>query len=244
MTRNGTLSKLPDYTVRVSPRARYPRLKISPMDGLVVVVPRGFDKRRVPELLAARRSWWQKHLPEADAQRRRIIRAAQAVPEAVAMAAIDEHWSVHYLAAQGARTGAREGDGYLLTVTGRPHDHAACRAVLRRWLARKARRHFEPWLAQISRDTELVYRRVVIRGQKTRWGSCSRQGTISLNYKLLFFPPHLVRYVLVHELCHTRVMNHSPGFWQTVAALEPHYRACHEQMREAWRFVPGWVHAP
>lgn len=233
----------PDYTVRVSPRARHPRLRISPSDGLVVVIPQDFDRRRIPEMLAARRPWWQKHLRRLQAHCRHIA-AEAGIPGTIAMDAVGERWSVAYVAAQGAREGAYEGDGYRLTVKGRPDDHPACRAVLRRWLARKAYRHFEPWLQQVARDGELAYQRLIVRGQKTRWGSCSRRKTISLNYKLLFFPPRLVRYVLIHELCHTRVMNHSAEYWRTVAALEPGYRSLHEEMREAWRFVPGWVMTP
>lgn len=235
---------LPDYTVRVSPRARHPRLRISPTEGLVVVVPQGFDRRRIPEMLAARRTWWQKHLRRLQTHRRHIAEGSTGIPEAIAMDAIGERWSVVYIAAPGARAGAYEGRSYRLTVKGHPDDHPACRAVLRRWLAYKAYRHFEPWLQQVARDSGLDYEGLIVRGQKTRWGSCSRRKTISLNYKLLFFPPRLVHYVLIHELCHTRVMNHSPAYWRTVAAVEPRYRSLHEEMREAWRYIPGWVLAP
>ena len=235
---------LPDYRVRVSPRARYARLRITATEGLVVVVPHGFDQRRIPEILAARRAWWQKHLDRLQVQRRHIGEGGANLPRTIAMEAIGEQWSVSYPTAPGVRRGAYEGTQDRLTVEGYADDPAQCRAALRRWLARKAYRHFAPWLKQISDETGLPYQRLIIRGQKTRWGSCSQRKTISLNYKLLFFPPHLVRYVFVHELCHTRMMNHSPRFWRNVAALDPRYRSHHEQMREAWRFVPPWVTAP
>ncbi|HKJ21699.1 MAG TPA: SprT family zinc-dependent metalloprotease [Gammaproteobacteria bacterium] len=235
------VSALPDYTVRVSPRAKHARLRISPEEGLVVVIPRGFDHRHIPEMLAARRAWLDKHLHRLHTHRQYVGDAPPPLPDTIALEAIGERWSVDYAGTQGARAGAFEGEGNRLAVKGAPGDPARCRAALRRWLSRKAHRHFEPWLHQVSRQTALPYERMIVRGQKTRWGSCSRHKTISLNYKLLFFPPHLVRYVFVHELCHTRVMNHSPRFWQTLGALDPHYRAHHEQMREAWRYVPAWV---
>ena len=80
-----------------------------------------------------------------------------------------------------------------------------------------------------------------IRGQRSRWGSCSATGDISLNYQLLFLPPHLLRHVLVHELCHTVELNHSPRFWRTVARFEPDLAALREEMRRSWSHVPGWL---
>jgi hypothetical protein len=69
--------------------------------------------------------------------------------------------------------------------------------------------------------------------QKTRWASCSRHRTVSLNMKLLFLPPELVRYVFVHELCHTVHMNHSREFWRFLAVKEPRYKELDKQLRTA-----------
>jgi hypothetical protein len=80
-----------------------------------------------------------------------------------------------------------------------------------------------------------------VRRQRTRWGSCSRAGTISINACLMFQSPDVVRYLFVHELCHTRHLNHSRSFWRLVARYEPAYEAREAALSQAWRIVPAWV---
>jgi predicted metal-dependent hydrolase len=111
----------------------------------------------------------------------------------------------------------------LLAVAGGPAHHAGppraldAIADLQHWLKREARRHLPDWLALVAEDTGHRYQRVSVRLQRSRWGSCSSRGTISLNAKLLMLP-RMRRYVLVHELCHTLHMNHSPAFWDKLAS--------------------------
>jgi predicted metal-dependent hydrolase len=85
------------------------------------------------------------------------------------------------------------------------------------------------------------YSRAVVRGQRTRWASCSGHGTISLNYKLLFLPAHLVGYILMHELCHTRHMNHAEKFWALVMSFEPACKSHDKELRKSWQLVPAWA---
>ncbi len=93
----------------------------------------------------------------------------------------------------------------------------------------------------LAEEHDMIYRRVQIRGQRTRWGSCSSTGTISLNYKLLFLSPGLVDYVLVHELAHTRHMDHSPAFWRQLQSMRADARQQDDQLRLAGRDVPPWL---
>ena len=85
------------------------------------------------------------------------------------------------------------------------------------------------------------FQRLQIRLQRSRWGSCSRQGTISLNGCLLFQRPQVVRYLLVHELAHRQHMNHGPRFWALVAEHEPEWRTLDRELVHGWRQVPRWA---
>jgi hypothetical protein len=114
-------------------------------------------------------------------------------------------------------------------------------AALRRWLMRRAQRTLPEWLEEVSQEAGLPFASVSIRGQRSRWGSCSADGDISLNYQLLFLPRHLARHVLIHELCHTVELNHSPRFWRTVARHEPDVARLRAEMRRSWSHVPDWL---
>src|SRR3989338_413093 len=76
-----------------------------------------------------------------------------------------------------------------------------------------------------------AYKRISIRNQKTRWGSCSKQGNLSFHYKIAFLPENLADYIVVHELCHLKEMNHSKQFWDLVARALPDHKERRKQIR-------------
>ncbi|MBY0538076.1 M48 family metallopeptidase [Patescibacteria group bacterium] len=82
-----------------------------------------------------------------------------------------------------------------------------------------------------NQEGKFTYRRVAIRDQKRCWGSCSSKGNLNFSYKLLFLPPCLRDYIVVHELCHLHVLNHSAEFWQVVAQEMPDYRIRMQTLR-------------
>ena len=87
-----------------------------------------------------------------------------------------------------------------------------------------ARAQFERRTAYYRQFTGGHYTSITVRDQKTRWGSCSSRGTLSFNYRLIFAPPVILDYVVVHELCHLTHMNHSREFWDMVAQIMPKHK--------------------
>ncbi len=96
---------------------------------------------------------------------------------------------------------------------------------------RQAQKHLKARLLYWSQRTGLSPVGLSIRGQKTRWGSCSGSGEISLNWKLLAAPPEVIDYVIVHELAHLKHMNHSPSFWRLVEQWVPNFKKYRSQLR-------------
>ena len=134
---------------------------------------------------------------------------------------------------------SRKGD--ILTLSGNISDPDACIAALKRWLAGLAKKELGPRLQTLSAMTGQPYKRLRVAGQKTCWGSHSSTGTISVNYCLLFLKPELVRYLMIHELCHASHMNHSRRFWALVRRFEPGYRRLDKRLSDAWTAIPTWV---
>jgi predicted metal-dependent hydrolase len=230
------------YRIRVSSRAKHVCIKISHAGDVEVVVPQGFDQRRIPEIVQRRQDWIAKTVQRLEMERRTLQADPQEpLPQVISLRSLSEDWQVIYRPTSENHLKVVLAIAHQLVLQGQVHQVDLCQQALRRWLQRKASLHLVPWLEQVSQQLSLPFSTASVRGQKTRWASCSSKKTISLNYKLLFLPPHLVRYVLIHELCHTIHLNHSAAFWQLVAEKEPNYKNLDAELRTAWRYVPGWV---
>jgi predicted metal-dependent hydrolase len=233
-----------DYRIRTSLRARNLRLLLSPRDGLTVVAPLGYDLRRIPAIVEKKRSWIETHLRRfVDAASRAAERrpAAIVLPETLELPALGESWRIEYRPTNTRVVGVLAEEPGRITVYGAVSDHDACIEALKGWLRRRTREELVPWLGRLAGQNGFKFKEALIRGQKTRWASCSTKGTINLSFKLLFLERDWVRCVLVHELCHTVLMNHSPRFWALLEGLEPECRAIQKKMRDGWRRVPVWL---
>lgn len=230
-------SQIPPYAVRESTRAKRVILKVSGDRGLEVVVPKGFDLRRVPEVVQRRQDWVQGQLERL---RRAGVRpgAAPELPGRIALRAVGEEYAVRSLTRQGpGRLEVNAGNRLVLAVS----DVSQGVALLRAWLMAQARAALPPMLKEEGLRTGLAHERTQVRLQRSRWGSCSGRGSISLNARLMFLPPELVRYVMVHELCHLRRMDHSRAFWGLVERHVPAYRDLEKRLKEeAGTLVPPW----
>jgi len=236
------VSVISDYTVKESPRAKHARLKLSMREGLVVVVPKGFDRERIPGILRSKKNWLERAQERIETQRKFFEPEPPGkVPERMMLRGIGEEWSVDYRPTDSERVVAVERPGNRILVYGDTDNPSACKAALRRWLNRKAHEHLVPWLQRIADNKGFYPKQILIKSQKTRWASCSKARAVSLNIKLLFIPGDLIRYAMIHELCHTVHMNHSDRFWQCVAQNEADYKSLDTKLREAWRFVPAWL---
>ena len=235
-----TATSPPDYDIRVSRRARNARLSVSYSGQLTVVIPERFARSRVPRIVEEHRGWIEQVRARFAAESALVMERPSVVrPDGLELRLTGQVLPVEYEITSGSsRVVERAG---RLIVSSAEFDEEAQRSALKRYLARRARVVLEPRLLARADEFGVSVPKVTIRAQQTRWGSCSAKGTISLNYYLVFLPPDLVDYVLLHELCHRRQLNHSPRFWSLLEREEPDTDRLRTELKRAWHFVPAWL---
>jgi predicted metal-dependent hydrolase len=220
------------FAVRVSARARRLTARVHVGGRVEIVVPVGVKARAVRDFVQRFTPWIDRKVAAMQC----FAEPAANIPTRIDFAYTAEHFEVEWHHASRREISL---DGGRLTVRAADADQA--RLKLREWLKQAAQDRLAPPLLALARDLNYSVERVVIRCQRTRWGSCSTRGTVSLNCSLVFLRPEVVRYLFVHELAHLKHMNHSPGFWRLVQTLEPDYRRLDRELLAGWRTVPLWV---
>ena len=99
-------------------------------------------------------------------------------------------------------------------------------------LAMQTKAQLQERLPLFAQKIDVTYHRVAVRSQRTRWGSCSSKGNLNFNCLLALVPTEVFDYVIVHELCHRKEMNHSPKFWAEVEKQLPHYKTCRKWLKD------------
>jgi predicted metal-dependent hydrolase len=237
-------------TLRHSRRARRVAVRIGRAGEVELVVPRGVSEHRAWAFLDSRAEWVRRHV----ARRNEVLGpAGEFPPRDLRIPLLGEHWRIFRGGGHGrprlvARAHGAEGSSGAIPAgrlelrgTGSAYDWRRC---LLAWLRRRAHEELGARLQAAASRHGFVFSRIGIRCQRTRWGSCSARGAISLNLALLFQAEDVVRYLLCHELAHTRHLDHSPRFWRCVAQCEPRWRELDAQLLQGWRHVPRWVLEP
>jgi predicted metal-dependent hydrolase len=213
--------------VRRHPTARRLTLRVSRTERVVyLTVPRHTDLREADRFVARSLDWVRERL--------------DGVPEPVSFchgATIPLRGMPHGLAFVGPRSGApvvavaapeAEGSPPALVVAGNT-DHAPRR--LKDWLVSEAARDLDTRVTHHAVRLGLRARRLTVRDQKSRWGSCSSSGQLSFSWRLILAPPFVLDYVAAHEVAHLAEMNHGPKFWRLVEKTLPDYNAARLWLR-------------
>jgi len=203
-----------DYTVRRSARARRVRVTIDSARGVEVVLPRRAAEREAGAAVRELRPWIERRVAELDRARESVAARGDTVPYLGR--------DLRLVAEPGRTRAHRRGD-LLLVPDGDQRPPA-----IERFYRRAARGEVAARLDSACARAGLSYSSLTIRGQRTRWASCSSSGAMSFNWRLLLAPEAVLDYVVWHEVCHLEVHDHSPRFWRLVESRCPGYR---EQMR-------------
>jgi predicted metal-dependent hydrolase len=199
------------YRVRRSDRARRVRVTVDPARGVEVVLPRRAPEREAAGAIRELRPWIERRMAELAGARAAVAARGETVPYLGRTLALVTD-------SPGRSRVVRRGDA-LLVPAGQ-----ARKPALERWYRRAARAEIGPRLDRACALAGTSYSRLTIRGQRTRWASCSRAGAMSFNWRLLLAPEEVLDYVVWHEVCHLEVMDHSPRFWRLLESHHPGYR--------------------
>ena len=198
------------YRVRRSDRARRVRVTVDATRGVEVVLPRRAPEREASAAIRELRPWIERRVAELEGARAAVAARGDTVPYLGQMLALRGE--------AGRSRVTRRGD-VLLVPDGNQRTPS-----LERWYRRAARHEIAPRLERACALAGTSYARLTIRGQRTRWASCSRSGAMSFNWRLLLAPEAVLDYVVWHEVCHLEVHDHSQRFWRLLAARSPGYR--------------------
>lgn len=222
-------SLLIPYEVRRSARSRYIRLTLGDAGQAKLSIPRHCSQAEAVSFLRTQGEWLQKQLQKAPA--RVSLRSYFAShPQVYALR--------HSLDVKLGRTRGRS--YYLYSL--RPAEilfqlHCADGADAETELLAQVRAFAAEVIPQRTRELAdergIRYKRVSVRDQSSRWGSCSTTGTVSLNWRLVLLRPHLQDHVILHELAHLREMNHSERFWNLLRSYDPYCDAHNSQLNVA-----------
>jgi predicted metal-dependent hydrolase len=208
------------YTVRRSTRARRVRVNVHPHTGVEVVLPARAPERAAAAAVSELRPWIERRLGEA---RDALAEAERSLAERAGTLPYLGRRLV--LTSQVDRIRAHRSGERLLIPASDP------RPAIERFYRRAARVEIAARLDRASQLAGSSYSGLDIRGQRTRWASCSSNGRMSFNWRLLLAPEHVLDYVVWHEVCHLQVLDHSPRFWTLVERYWPDYRADRDWLR-------------
>jgi predicted metal-dependent hydrolase len=235
------------YRIRRSERARRARILVDG-DGVEVVVPRRFPLREVEPFVEEKRAWIERTLKRLRETEAELPAARLEDGGFVPYLGESLRLSVRVEPGRQREHVARRGDELRVALApdpGRPPPdgqlplldaeqepapaEGALRDALERWYRKRARAEVAPRLDAACARAGTSYTRLQIRGQRTRWASCSSNGAMSFNWRLLLAPAEILDYVVEHEVAHLERLDHSPRFWRLLASRCPDWRK-----HEAW----------
>lgn len=238
------------YTVIRSKRAKHVRLKISRNNGLQIVVPLSFKEKLLPQIVE-KRTDWIRNVAEKLEISENISSLPPIIPDEIHLLAIGEKYSVRYMPKDALLEKRVDADKIIRTSENmlslemdnciylpEGSEEETHLALLKSWLIRSGKESLPDLLDSASKSHGIPYKKLQIRMQKGRWGSCSGRGTISLNARLLLLPSELLHYILLHELAHVAHPNHSDAYWNYLQRLDADALMHDASMNEAWRYIP------
>ncbi len=195
------------------------RLQISSGSGLELILPRGYEIKEAESFILKKASWIKKHLSSVKVKENEFFLFGK---ELKVNQTFDLFIKRH-------RVSFKNGELSIVSPEGSTEKP---KKIYEACLRHSARTYIEQRARELATRFNFKIGRISIRAQKTRWGSASGRGNLSFNYRLLKYRKEVIDYVIIHELCHLKEMNHSKKFWLLVEKYSPNYKQLRYELKK------------
>ncbi|MHB1687647.1 MAG: M48 family metallopeptidase [Ignavibacteriaceae bacterium] len=206
------------YKLRYSKKAKYLRMQISRGNELELILPRGYELKEAENFILKKSEWIKKHLHSQPSKKNDFFFFGKEIKVNQKYTLFTQKHNLHF-----------EKDE--LIIISPENSKIELRKLFDAWLKLQAKNFLAGRAAELARQFGFQINKISIRGQKTRWGSCSARGSLSFNFMLMQHRKEAIDYVIIHELCHLREMNHSQNFWMLVEKFCPDYKNLRKELK-------------
>ena len=241
MCQSATMNNIVDELIyfRKSRRAKQVIFRVNPLKGIEVVVPKGVFKHQLDKIILEKSEsiWFKKAVSQLTKYRKQLT------PDTINLGCSKEKWIISYeTTAANSVPHILETDNNRIQITTNSSDAMCHIDLLHKWLQVKAENVLVPLVRNISSSTNIRFKKVKIKFQKNSWGTCSIRKNINLNRNLIFLPDNLIEYVILHELCHIKFLNHSLEFWELLEKYVPDWKIVKEELKhKGGILIPAWA---
>ena len=221
-----------EYITQVNKRSKRIKLQFCTYRGLIISSPKKLSQKKLDHICLEHKEWIQTQ------QAKYSIKNLEQQPYELNLVALEKTYALLFII--NDKNKVIEDDNNLV-IQGKQTKPQINN--LKQWMRQQAKQLFALKLDHWSKKTQLNYSKLNVRSQKSRWGSCSSTGTISLNDQLLFMPSSVLDYIIVHELCHTIHPNHSARYWSLVNEHYPNFKQQEKLLAEYAKCIPSWFRA-
>ncbi len=211
--------RLLEIAVRKSRRAKSFRLQVSIEKGIELVIPNFVSFKEGERFIYSKKDWILQKVNEIELRKNKFYFFGREISVFQQFDMFRKTASMSY----------QKDQLIISTPVGMEID---VRSEYEKWLKQKAKVYIPKRTEKLAKQYDFAFNRISIRTQKTRWGSCSVKKTLSFNSRLMMLNKKLIDYVIIHELCHTKEMNHSPRFWCLVESILPDYYRYRAQLKK------------
>jgi predicted metal-dependent hydrolase len=231
--------KIP-YTLIKTNRAKHLSLKINHINGLEVVVPCRYPISRIPRFIHEKEDWILKHLSQ--------IQRKTKFHDGTIIKVLGAPKTIRILPTRKSRTYIKEAralkfaeniayyDQEEILIYTPKNSIMQAKQTLEKHLRKQANLFFQKRTAILATQMNLQYNRITIRGQKSRWGSCSKNKNLNFNWRLILTSPEIIDAIIIHELAHLKHLNHGPKFYALVEKYCPTYKKQNKELKN-WEFL-------